>query len=88
MGLFGMLAARIGGAFVRKVTTIDTETGKEKTARTATPLGKGTMIVIGAALLWEVILYPILNYHFPHYGFPAIGAELLAVLASLAGMGW
>lgn len=83
MGLLGTALGWVGSRFVRKVTTVDTETGDESTKRQATPFGKASIVVIGCALLYHFILWPVLNYHFPHYGFPPIDAALLTVLTGL-----
>ncbi|MEG6502414.1 MULTISPECIES: hypothetical protein [unclassified Desulfovibrio] len=83
MGILGAALGGIGRMFVRKVTTVDTETGDESTRRQVTPFGKGSIIVIGGALLYHFILWPVLNYHFPHYGFPPIDAALLTVLTGM-----
>ena len=83
----GLLGAALGGLarlFVRKVTTTNEETGDESTRRQATPFGKASAVIIGCTLLYHYIVWPILNYHFPQYGFPDIDS---IVLSALGGIG-
>ena len=82
----GLLGAAIGGLarlFVRKVTTTNEETGDESTRRQATPFGKASAVIIGCTLLYHYIVWPILNYHFPQYGFPDIDSIVLSALGGL-----
>ena len=83
----GLLGAAIGGLarlFVRKVTTTNEDTGEDNVKRQATPFGKASAVIIGCTLLYHYIVWPILNYHFPQYGFPDIDS---IVLSALGGIG-
>lgn len=83
----GFIGAAIGGLarlFVRKVTTTNEETGEDNIKRQATPFGKASAVIIGCTLLYHYIVWPILNYHFPQYGFPDIDS---IVLSALGGIG-
>lgn len=82
-GLIGAALGGLGRLFVRKVTTTNEDTGDESTKRQATPFGKASVIVVGCALLYHYIVWPILNYHWPEYGFPPIDSALLSVLTSI-----
>lgn len=50
-------------------------------------------LLLGLACLWHYLLWPILNFHFPEYGFPAIrldgldGLGGLGHLLTLPGLG-
>lgn len=82
----GLLGAAIGGLarlFVRKVTTTNEDTGEDNTKRQATPFGKASAVIIGCTLLYHYIVWPILNHHFPQYGFPDIDSIVLSTLASI-----
>lgn len=83
-GLLGAAISGLARLFVRKVTTTNEETGDESTRRQATPFGKASAVIIGCTLLYHYIVWPILNYHFPQYGFPDIDS---IVLAALGGIG-
>ena len=83
-GLLGAALGWVGSKFVRTVTTTNADTGDESTKRQATPFGKASAIIIGCALLYHFIVWPILNYHYPQYGFPDIDSILLS---TVAGMG-
>lgn len=83
-GLLGAALGGLGRLFVRKVTTTNEETGDESTRRQATPFGKASAVIIGCTLLYHYIVWPILNYHFPQYGFPDIDS---IVLSALGGIG-
>ena len=83
----GLLGAAIGGLarlFVRKVTTTNEDTGEDNVKRQATPFGMTSAVIIGCTLLYHYIVWPILNYHFPQYGFPDIDS---IVLSALGGIG-
>lgn len=84
MGLLGAAIGGLGRLFIRKVTTTNDETGDESTTRQATPFGKASAVIIGCTLLYHYIVWPILNHHFPQYGFPDIDA---IVLSALGGIG-
>ena len=82
----GLLGAAIGGLarlFVRKVTTTNEDTGEDNTKRQATPFGKASAVIVGCTLLYHYIVWPILNYHCPQYGFPDIDSIVLSTLASI-----
>lgn len=79
MGLLGAALGWVGSKFVRTVTTTD-ENGDESTKRQTTRFGKGSIIVLGCALLYHYIVWPILNYHFPQYGFPDIDSIILSAV--------
>lgn len=81
-GLLGAALGWVGSKFVRTVTTTD-ENGEESTKRQATGVGKGSIIVVGCALLYHFIVWPIINYHWPEYDFPPIDGGLLSVLTSI-----
>lgn len=83
MGLLGIGIKAIGGLLVRKVTSTDAM-GIAKVRRKATPFTKTMVYIISTALVYQMILWPIMNYHWPHYGFPPI--DVTAILAILGGM--
>ncbi len=82
MGLLGATIGGLGRLFIRKVTTTNEE-GDESTKRQATPFGKASVVVVGCALLYHYIVWPILNYHFPQYGFQDIDSVVLSVVSGL-----
>ncbi len=82
----GLLGAAIGGLarlFVRKVTTTNEDTGEDNTKRQATPFGKASLVILGCALLYHYIVWPIINYHFPQYGFQDIDSFVLSVISGI-----
>ncbi len=81
MGLLGTAIGWVGSKLVRKVITTD-DNGDESTKRQATAFSKGSAAVLGCALLYHFIAWPILNHHWPEYGFPSIDSALLAVLTN------
>lgn len=82
MGLLSTVAGGIAGMFVKKVISTDTA-GKETEKSTMRPFPTAAIVVLGCALLYHVFIWPVLNYHFPEYGFPPLGTELLSVLLSI-----
>ena len=82
-GLFGAAIGGLARLFVRKVTTTNEETGEDNTKRQATPFGKASAVIVGCTLLYHYIVWPILNYHYPQYGFPDIDSIVLSTLASI-----
>lgn len=83
MGLLGAALGGLGRLFVRKVTSVNEDTGDESTKRQATPFGKASVIVVGCALLYHYIVWPIINYHFPQYGFQDIDSVVLSVIGGI-----
>lgn len=82
MGLLSTVAGGIAGMFIKKVTsTADDGTATEQRSIRAFPTA--TIVVLGCALLYHIFIWPVLNYHFPEYGFPPLGTELLSVLLSI-----
>ena len=82
-GLLGAALGWVGSKFVRTVTTTNEETGEGNTKRQATPFGKASAVIVGCTLLYHYIVWPILNYHCPQYGFPDIDSIVLSTLASI-----
>ena len=82
-GLLGAALGWVGSKFVRTVTTTNAATGEDNTKRQPTPFGTVSAVIIGCALLYHYIAWPILNYHFPQYGFPDIDSIVLSTLASI-----
>lgn len=64
------------GAVTKKVTVIETDDQgdtEEVTKRQVRPgIKLGTWLIIGLALVYHFIGQPILNHHFPDFGFPPI----------------
>lgn len=83
MGLLGTALGWVGSKLVRTVITTD-DNGEESTKRQVTPFGKTSAVIIGCALLYHYIVWPMLNYHYPQYGFPDIDA---IVLSAIGGIG-
>ena len=81
MGLLGTALGWVGSKLVRTVITTD-DNGEESTKRQATPFSKGSIVVVGCALLYHFIAWPILNHHYPEYGFPPIDSMLLSFLTN------
>lgn len=88
MGLFGILAKTAGGLLTRKITETAPD-GVQVTRRKARRFTRAAVHVLSAALIYHFLLWPVLNHHFPEYGFPPLGAELLTALAGLfSGLGF
>lgn len=82
MGWLGSLIGAVGGVFVKNVARVaqdSAETVKRRPRRFTRWAGW----VLAAVLAYHFLVWPILNVHFPEYGFPPIGPELLSVLAGL-----
>lgn len=69
----------LGSLFFRKVTTVD-EKGDTQEKRQARPVPAVLTFVVFFLVLWYFIIHPVLTYHFPEYGFPGIGAEILGAI--------
>ena len=82
MGLLGTLVGAVGGLLTRKITETAPD-GAQVTRRKARPFTCAAAYTLAVVLLYHFLLWPILNFHFPEYGFPPIGPELLSVLAGL-----
>ncbi|MDE7063864.1 MAG: hypothetical protein K2O70_00110 [Desulfovibrionaceae bacterium] len=79
MGLLGTLAKTAGGLLTRKIT--ETAPDAARTTRRATRrFTRWAGYVLTAALIYHFLLWPVLNHHFPEYGFPPLGLELLTGL--------
>ena len=87
MGLLSAIIGSVVGLFVRKVTTVDPSSGDEITRRRPTGFGMSAAGVIAFLLLYHLLLWPILNYHFPQYAFPPLDLSVLgAVLPAIGGI--
>lgn len=88
MGLLGTLVGAVGGLLTRKITETAPD-GAQMTRRKARRFTRAAFYVLAAVLIYHFLLWPVLNFHFPEYGFPPIGAELLTALAGLfSGLGF
>lgn len=76
------LIGALGSWFFRKTTTTD-DAGSTTECRKARPVPVALTLVIAFFVLWYFLIHPILSYHFPEYGFPSIGAEILAAIAAI-----
>ena len=81
-GLLGTLVGAVGGLLTRKITETAPD-GAQVTRRKARRFTRAAFYVLAAVLIYHFLLWPILNFHFPEYGFPPIGPELLSVLAGI-----
>lgn len=82
MGLWSGLGRVLGGLLVKKVSTV-ADDGAESVVRRPTGFGWSAGAVLGFAVLWHFLLWPLLNYFFPEVGFPPITTDLLSILAGL-----
>lgn len=88
MGLLGTLVGAVGGLLTRKITETAPD-GAQTTRRKPRRFTYAAFYVLAAVLLYHFLLWPVLNFHFPEYGFPPIDAALLSVLAGLgSGLGF
>lgn len=88
MGLLGTLVGAAGGLLTRKITETAPD-GAQATRRKARRFTRAAAYTLAAVLIYHFLLWPVLNFHFPEYGFPPIGAELLTALAGLfSGLGF
>lgn len=76
------LVGAVGSWFVKKVTTVE-EDGTETERKKPRPMPIALTLVVGFFVLWYFVLHPILAFHFPEYGFPNIGAELLSLIINM-----
>lgn len=82
--LLPALITAVSGLFFRRVTTTDAA-GQECEGRKARPVPAALTGALAFLIAYHFILWPILNFHFPEYGFPHL--DLGAVAASLAALG-
>ena len=75
------LVAAVSGLFFRRVTTTDAD-GNESERRKARPVPAALFALLA---LYHFLIWPVLNFHFPEYGFPPI--DLNAIGAALAAAG-
>ena len=88
MGLLGTLVGAVGGLLTRKITETAPD-GARVARRTPRRFTRCAGYALAALLFYHFLLWPVLNFHFPEYGFPPIGAELLSVLTGLgSGLGF
>lgn len=78
----GGLARGLGGLFTRRRTVTD-DNGAQREVRTARPFTVSLGVLLACLLLYHFLLWPILNFHYPEYGFPPIDVALLSALAGL-----
>lgn len=78
------LVAAVSGLFFRRVTTTDAE-GKESERRKARPVPATLFVLLVFLMLYHFLAWPVLNYHFPEYGFPPL--DLAAIGAALTAAG-
>lgn len=76
------LVGAVGSWFVKRVTTV-ADDGTETEHKKPRPVPIALTSVVGFFILWYFLLHPILSYHFPEYGFPSIGAELLSLIINM-----
>lgn len=76
------LVGAIGSWFVKKVTTV-ADDGTETEQKKPRPVPIVLMFVVVFFILWYFLIHPILSFHFPEYGFPGIGAEILSVIVNM-----
>ena len=81
-GLLGTLVGAVGGLLTRRITETAPD-GARVTRRKPRRFTRFAGWVLAAVVLYHFLLWPILNFHFPEYGFPPIGPELLSVLAGI-----
>ena len=80
------LVASVVGLFVRKVTVADAD-GKESERRKARPVPAALASLLAFLLLYQFLIWPVLTYHFPEYGFPPLDlATIGAALTAAGGM--
>ena len=82
MGLLGTLAGAVGGLLTRRITETAPD-GAQATRRKPRRFTCAAFCVLSAVLLYHFLIWPVLNFHFPEYGFPPIDAALLSVLAGI-----
>lgn len=82
--LIPAVVAAVSGLFFRRVTTTDAA-GHECEGRKARPVPAALMGLLAFLAMYHFLIWPVLNFHFPEYGFPPI--DLGAIAASLAAVG-
>ena len=82
--LIPALAAAVSGLFFRRVTATDAD-GNESERRKARPVPAALFALLAFLALYHFLIWPVLNFHFPEYGFPPI--DLNAIGAALAAAG-
>ena len=78
------LVAAVSGLFFRRVTTTDAD-GNESERRKARPVPAALFALLVFLMLYHFLVWPVLNYHFPEYGFPPL--DLAAIGAALTAAG-
>lgn len=84
MGLLSTALGAVGGLLFRKVTNVAGD-GAKVTKRKPKAFTLYMFWLIVIALAYQIIVWPVLNYHFPEYGFPPI--EAAAILSALSAVG-
>lgn len=84
MGLLSTALGAVGGLLFRKVTSV-ADDGAKVTKRKPKAFTLYMFWMIAIALVYQILVWPVLNYHFPEYGFPPI--EAAAILSALSAVG-
>ena len=87
--LFPALAAAVSALFFRRASSDDARhdngAGGGDAPRRTRPVPALLFSVTAFLLIYHFLVWPLLNHHFPEYGFPPI--DLAALGAALAAMG-
>lgn len=80
--VLGGLARGVGGLFTTTRTST-ADDGTETEVRKVRPFRTSLAGLLVFLLLYHLLIWPWLNYHFPEYGFPPLDLSLLSTLVGL-----
>ncbi len=84
--LVASLAAVVSGLLFRRVPENNAD-GRPAERLQTRPVPAALGVLLAFLALYHFLLWPILNHHFPEYGFPPLDlAALSASLAAVAGL--
>lgn len=83
--VIGGVVRGVGRLFVKTGSAV-ADDGTENVTRRPTRFSWSVGAVLGFAVLWHFLLWPLLNHWFPEVGFPPVTTELLSILAGLGGI--
>lgn len=78
--VLGGVARGVGGLFTKTRTTT-ADDGTETESHRVRPFPASLAALLVFLLLYHLLIWPWLNYHFPEYGFPPLDLSLLSTLA-------
>ncbi len=82
--LLPALAAAVSSLFFRRVVEVKDD-GAPGERRQARPLPAALAVLLAFLALYHFIIWPVLNFHFPEYGFPPLDLATIGAALTAAG---